>query len=356
MRHRTAWAIAALAIALAGGCSKRVDDAALATNIKAQMFSDAQLKDVSLQVSVKNGEVTLAGSVPSDAARYEAFKLATQTPGVTKVDDQMTIEAPQPPVAQTEAPPETAPVAPPVKHHRKARANEPAPEPSSPAESADNDANAPPQDQDQAAAPQLAPEPPSPASPIASPPIPPPAPVARDVVIPAGTTLTVRMIDTIDSSVNHAGDIFHAALENPLVVGDEVVVPKGQDVYIRLVNASSAGHYSGKSDLRLEAIKLEFQGRSYPLVTGAYDVAGKSRGKNTAEKVGGGAVLGTIIGAIAGGGKGAAIGAGVGAAGGGVYQTVTHGKQVRIPSETKLDFDLNEPVTVTVVPRSTPDQ
>jgi outer membrane lipoprotein SlyB len=118
------------------------------------------------------------------------------------------------------------------------------------------------------------------------------------------------------------------------------------------VSASSAGRMTGKSELHLELIKMEFQGRSYPLVSSTYSLAGDSRGKNTAKKVGAGAVIGTLIGAIAGGGKGAAIGAGVGAAGGGVYQAATRGKQVRIPSETKLDFQLDQPVTVTVMPRS----
>jgi outer membrane lipoprotein SlyB len=87
-------------------------------------------------------------------------------------------------------------------------------------------------------------------------------------------------------------------------------------------------------------------------VSSTYSLAGSSRGKNTAEKVGGVAALGAIIGALAGGGKGAAIGAGVGAAGGGVYQGATRGKQVKIPSETKLDFQLDQPLTVTVMPRS----
>jgi hypothetical protein len=63
-------------------------------------------------------------------------------------------------------------------------------------------------------------------------------------------------------------------------------------------------------------------------------------------------VLGALIGALAGGGKGAAIGAGVGAGAGGVYQGATGGKKVKIPSETKLDFQLEQPVTVTVMPRS----
>jgi outer membrane lipoprotein SlyB len=113
---------------------------------------------------------------------------------------------------------------------------------------------------------------------------------------------------------------------------------------------------AGKSELHLELIKLEYQGRSYPLVSSTYTLAGGSRGKNTAEKVGGGAALGAIIGALAGGGKGAAIGAGVGAGAGGVYQGATKGKQVKIPSETKLDFQLDQPVTVTVMPRSSSAQ
>lgn len=159
------------------------------------------------------------------------------------------------------------------------------------------------------------------------------------------------MIDSVDSSVNQPGEIFHASLDAPIVVGDSVVVPKGADVYVRLVSASSAGHMTGKSELHLELVKLEFQGRSYPLVSGTYDLTGSSRGKNTTKKVAGGAILGTLLGAIAGGGKGAAIGAAAGAGGGAVWNGVTRGQQVRIPSETKLDFQLEQPVSVTVMPR-----
>lgn len=167
--------------------------------------------------------------------------------------------------------------------------------------------------------------------------------------------MTIRMIDGVDSSVNQPGEIFHASLDAPLVVGDQVVAPKGTDVYVRLVSTSQAGKFTGKSELHLELIKMELHGQAYPLVSSTYSLAGGSRGKNTAAKVGGGAALGAIIGAIAGGGKGAAIGAGVGGAGGGVYQAATHGKEVKIPSETKLDFQLDQPVTIMVMPRSTPD-
>jgi hypothetical protein len=159
------------------------------------------------------------------------------------------------------------------------------------------------------------------------------------------------MIDSVDSAVNHTGEIFHASLDAPLVVGDSVVVPRGADVYVRLASARSAGHLKGKSELHLELVKMDFQGRSYDLASDTYTEVGSSRGANTAKKVGGGAIAGALLGGLLGGGRGAAIGASVGAGGGAVYQGATKGKQVKIPAETKLDFQLSQPVTVTVMPR-----
>jgi len=168
------------------------------------------------------------------------------------------------------------------------------------------------------------------------------------VTVPAGTRLLVRMIDGVDSSKNHVGDRFHASMETDLVVGDTVAARKGTDLYGRLAEAKQAGHIAGSSDLKLELTDIVVNGQSYPLMTGDYEAKGKGRGGNTAEKVGGGAALGAIIGAIAGGGKGAAIGAGVGAGAGGAVQVMTRGEQVRVPSETLLDFRLEQPVTVTL--------
>ncbi len=342
MRYRAAISIAALAIALAAGCNKKPDDAGIITQIQSQMFSEPQLKDTSLQVASHNGEVTLSGTVPSDAARLEAYKIASKTPGVTKVDDQVTVENPQDVAERAVSAPAPEPAQPPRSSHatraRVARPDSPTPE-----QASDMPPPAPPAPQQESPVLQ-------PATAAVSPPDPPP-PQPRQVDIPAGTTITIRMIDGVDSSVNRAGEIFHASLEAPVVEGDQVIVSPGADVYVRLVSASSAGKFQGKSELHLELVKLEWQGYSYPLVSSTYSLSGDSRGKNTATKVGAGAVLGTLLGAIAGGGKGAAIGAAVGAAGGGVYQGTTKGGQVRIPSETKLDFQLDQPVTVTVMPR-----
>jgi hypothetical protein len=165
------------------------------------------------------------------------------------------------------------------------------------------------------------------------------------VTVPAGTTLLVRMIDGVDSEKNKVGDRFRASLEADLTVDGVVVAPKGTDVYGRLAEAQEAGRLAGKSQLKLELTDILINQQLQPILTGDYEVSGKSRGASTAKTVGGTAALGAIIGAIAGGGKGAAIGAAAGAGAGTTIQVLTKGEQVRVPSETLLDFRLQQPFT-----------
>lgn len=174
------------------------------------------------------------------------------------------------------------------------------------------------------------------------------APSQSSVRVPAGTLLVVRMIDSINSKTNHVGDTFNASLEQPLDVNGTVVAPRGARVYGKLEEVKSAGKIKGKSELRLALTGIEINGATHSIVTGSYNVHGKSRGKNTAKKVGIGAAVGGIIGAIAGGGKGAAIGAGVGAGAGTAAQVLTHGQQVNVPSETVLDFTIEQPVMLPI--------
>jgi outer membrane lipoprotein SlyB len=105
---------------------------------------------------------------------------------------------------------------------------------------------------------------------------------------------------------------------------------------------------SGRSELKVELVSVTTGGQTYQLQTSYHEQAGASRGTRTAETVGGGAVLGALIGAIAGRGKGAGIGTVVGAGTGTAVEAGTHGQQVKIPSETKLEFTLKSPVTITV--------
>jgi len=169
---------------------------------------------------------------------------------------------------------------------------------------------------------------------------------SSSVTIPAGTRISVRTIDSIDSTRNRVGYRFEASLEEPLSLDGNVVVPKGADVYGRLEGSKETGTFTGRSELKLELTGIVVHGQTVPLVTGEYEVSGKSKGESTAKRTVGGAAIGSIIGALAGGGKGAAIGAGTGAGVGAASEIITKGDEVEIPSETLLDFTLQQSVTI----------
>jgi len=173
-----------------------------------------------------------------------------------------------------------------------------------------------------------------------------PAKISSYVTIPAGTRISVRTIDSIDSTKNHVGDRFEASLEEPLIVDGNVVAAKGADVYGRLEESKETGTFTGRSDLKLALTGIVVDGKTVPIVTGDYELTGKSKGASTAKRTFGGAAIGGIIGAIAGGGQGAAIGAGTGAGVGAGSEIITKGDQVKIPSETLLDFTLEQSVSI----------
>src|SRR5580704_7633344 len=355
-------AVLALSLGLIFGCSKARNDETITTGIKAGLFSDSQTKSANIDVVVKNGTATLAGEVPDENTRYEAFKIAKETPGVVNVEDQMSLPEPQGRAARRAAA-NAAPVA------NAGSAPKPAREPRQDRESLavrplasaanSNDAKAKPQDDPQ----QYAQSQPIPAAsdtpaPVETPAAPPasvaptaPAPPpVRQVSIPTGTPVHIQMIDSVNSATNHVGDLFHASLAFPIVVNGETIVPTGTDVYVKLTNSNSAGRLTGRSELTLQLARLDFQGKSYALSSDDYQEVGKSRGKRTAVGAGVGAAVGAALGGIFGGGRGAAIGAGAGDGAGFAGAATTENTQVSIPSETKLDFNLQHPVDVTYSP------
>ena len=186
----------------------------------------------------------------------------------------------------------------------------------------------------------------------APPPLQPPPPRAQQkkAVIPAGTTVRVVTIDTIDANPDKINSTFLAALYAPITVGDMVVVPERAKAYLKLTDAASASKLKGKSEIQLALDSIEFQGDLYVVKSSTYSVEGKSQGKETAKKAGIGAVAGTAIGAIAGGGKGAAIGAVTGGGGGLAIQAIKKGDRLEIPPETRLEFTLQKPVELTIRP------
>jgi hypothetical protein len=152
----------------------------------------------------------------------------------------------------------------------------------------------------------------------------------------------------VDSSKQRVGYRFTANLETNLQANDVVVAPRGTTVYGRLANAKSAGRMSGGAELTLELTDIVINGTAYPLMTSDYEVRSQGQGKKTAGRVVGGTGLGALIGGIAGGGRGAGIGALAGAAAGTTVSAATRGQQVAVPSESLLEFRLQQPATLPV--------
>jgi len=309
---------------MTAGCGKKsVSDQALVTDIQAKLYGDAITKPANVSVAAKEGVVTLSGDVAAPDVELEAMKIANATPGVSSVNDQMKVNASlaanQLPMAGKPVPPRSSPQG--------------GPAPYAPVSGEPPPSNLPPMQQG-----------PSSAPPISAAPIP---VVPASMTIPAGERVSVRMIDSISSAQNTAGQVFRASLYGPIVSHGRVVVQAGAPVTVLLTDAKGAGRIKGNSVLEVRLSRLEYHGRSYQLDSSVYDEVGKGRGKQTAVRTGVGAAAGAIIGAIAGGGKGAAIGS---AAGGGVgfgSDALTHGQQVKIPSETILNFRLEAPLTIT---------
>jgi hypothetical protein len=166
---------------------------------------------------------------------------------------------------------------------------------------------------------------------------------ASGVAIPIGTSITVRMIDAVNSEQSRLGETFRASVDEPVMVDGQVVVPRGADALTKLVEDQQSGKIAGKTVLTLVLQQVLVNGRMVDLTSGDVSQSSGSRGARSAKVIGGTAALGAIIGAVAGGGKGAAIGAGSGAAVGTGAEVLTKGQTVKIPSETRLTFTLQQP-------------
>ncbi|HWR50564.1 MAG TPA: hypothetical protein VN428_05630, partial [Bryobacteraceae bacterium] len=189
---------------------------------------------------------------------------------------------------------------------------------------------------------------PAPAQAVVAPAPPPPPREPQRVTVPAGTTITVRLAETINSEQRQSGDTFSATLDQPLVVDGFAIAERGAKVTGSILEAQQAGRVRGVSAITLQLTKLKTSdGQEVTISTEKFAKQGEKSTGDDAKKIGVGAALGAAIGAIAGGGKGAAIGAGVGGAAGTGTVMATRGKAVELPVETRLTFKLSEPVTLT---------
>jgi len=166
------------------------------------------------------------------------------------------------------------------------------------------------------------------------------APPQQMITVPAGTPIWVRMIDSLDTSKNRDGDRFRATLDTNIAIGASVVVPRGATVHGRVKKSSNARRFTGKSELQIELSDVVVGGTAYSILTGDVQQKGKSEGAETAKKTAVGAGLGAGIGAIAGN---AGMGAAIGALGGVGLSAAKKGQPIVVPSETLLEFVLQQP-------------
>ena len=320
-----------LGVGLIAGCSRSRDDAQVASDVQGKINADSNIQNKQITVNANKGVVTLSGSVNNDLERSSAANDASQVDGVKTVVNNLEVSNAGFPAAAPAEQPSSSAVTEPAPRPRASRSTRRA----APSRSyADNTAASNTGIGSSAPSSSYS----APAQPVRP----------ASVTIAEGTPVSVVLIDGLSSESNHDGDTFRGTLSAPLVgENDQVAIPANSEVEGRIVTAHPSTHFSGHSELVLQITKISAGGKSYDVNTSEWSKQGTGRGKRTAETIGGGAGIGALIGALAGGGKGAAIGAGVGAAAGTGVQGVTHGEAVRLAPETRLDFRLQSPLTVT---------
>jgi hypothetical protein len=172
-----------------------------------------------------------------------------------------------------------------------------------------------------------------------------PARAPSPITVPSGTVLSVLLTEAIDVDATKAGMTFKALIDDPVMLGGKVVVPRNAAVVVQVAKVEQAGNFKGADKISLKANTLSFGGRKYDIVTAHIEQAGKGEGKKTTRKVAGGAGLGAAVGGIAGGGSGAAIGALAGA-GVGAAVAASGTEHLKLPAETRLQFTMSTAVTV----------
>jgi hypothetical protein len=169
---------------------------------------------------------------------------------------------------------------------------------------------------------------------------------ARPLVVPAGTTLTVRLVDTLSSKTSAEGQPFSATVVTPIEVDGATAIPAGASASGTVVAAHPAGRFKGASLLEVRLNSLTINGHPHAIQTAAMSRGEKGKGKRTGVMVGGGAGVGALIGGLAGGGKGAAIGALAGAGAGTAGAGLTGNRDVTLPAESAVSFKLAAPVEI----------
>ena len=337
--------------------------------VKALDDSQALKSDLITAATIQ-GQVTLSGTVSSDASKQLAESIVSKVPGVTKVNNHLKVGNPADDQNAQAAPAEPAPD------------DQAGGQPQNPPQYADQQGNEPPaqprqpdprysqnppppapgygQQPDYGQQPGYGQPPPPPPGYGQYPPPPPgygrpqyaPPPQPRysvpkgPITLTQGTVLQLRTNDAVDSKRAKEGTPMDFTVIRDVTVNGWLAIPRGATVHGIISESKSAGELKGSPELALRLTSLDLGGKSYPLESDEFRVKGPGKGERTAGNIIGGTVLGALIGGAAGGGGGAAIGAVAGGTVGTAASAATPGPRAWIPAEAQVTFHLNSPVTV----------
>jgi hypothetical protein len=336
------------------------------------------LKNDLITAATIQGEVTLSGTVSSEASKQLAESIVKKVPGVTRVNNRLKVGNPA--EAQNDQPgpepnddvmadnqPQYGPGQPAPQQQgnypQSAPAPNPAPQPGYPQQSPQPAYPPPayPQQGQQPAYPPLA-YPPYPQQPGYGYPPPPPPPYGQrapyqppaprysipngPITVAKGTVLQLRTTDAIDNHRAQPGTGLDFTVIRDVTVNGWLAIPRGATIHGVVTETKNAGQLAGSPELALRLTSLDLGGHNYPLDSDEFRVKGPRKTAHTVGNVAAGAVLGAIIGGAAGGGPGAAIGAVAGGTVGTAASAAMHGPAAWIPAEALVTFHLNAPLTV----------
>jgi hypothetical protein len=341
--------------------------------------SDALKSDLITAATVQ-GEVTLSGTVSTQASKQLAESIAGHVQGVTKVQNNLQVGDVQaaanaandatppeePEDNQAQAPQQAAP---PQDNSQPAPQDYPQQAPPS-----QGQAPPPPQPRPQYGSPYPPPPPPyGPQNGYAPPPpspygpqygyAPPPAPrqprytpATGPITVPQGTVVQLRTTEPVDSKRAKDGTPVEFTVIRDVAVGGVLAIPRGATMHGVVTEVKKSNAVGGSPELALTLTSLDLAGQNYPIASDQFKVRGPNKAGYTAGNTIGGALLGAIIGGAVGRGEGAAIGAGAGAAAGMGASAATPGPRAWIPAEALVTFHINAPVTVQPVSQDEADR
>jgi len=165
------------------------------------------------------------------------------------------------------------------------------------------------------------------------------SPDPERITLPAGSVISVRLADSVDSSHGHIGDLLTGTVDPSVLMGDQVVIPRGTEAHMRMVEDKKGHHLHGKAEVELELVSLVIDGKRLFVESDSYK---KEKGAVAAKA---GAAAKPAANAAAGAAADVALATNPGGALATPAIAVFHAAKVNLKPGTRVPFNLIQPFT-----------